>query len=442
MSSKKKTAATKDDCKPALVPKLRFPEFREAEVWSQVKLGAVADIKTGPFGSTLHQSDYVVNGTPIVTVEHLSEGGLVHKNLPMVSDEDKQRLKSYILRAGDIVFSRVGSVDRNSLVRDEEVGWLFSGRLLRIRTNSTDLIPPFLSYYFQLDATKSKLRAVAVGQTMASLNTEILSAFQVLTAQPAEQQKIAECLSSVDELMAAQSRKVDALKTHKKGLMQQLFPREGETQPRLRFPEFQNAGEWVAAPLGQLLVSSPDYGVNAAAVPFSDGLPKYLRITDISEDGTYLSDKMVSVDIEPTDGNYLDEGDIALARTGASVGKSYRYRKEDGRLVFAGFLIRIKPAKKKLVSAYLANFLTTDVYWDWVAATSTRSGQPGINSTEYSSLSIPLPPGDLSEQQRIADCLTSLDDLIAAQTQKLAALKTHKKGLMQQLFPSSEEIES
>jgi type I restriction enzyme S subunit len=259
---------------------------------------------------------------------------------------------------------------------------------------------------------------------------------------PAEQQKIAECLSSVDERIAAQARKLDALKTHKKGLMQQLFPREGETQPRLRFPEFREDGEWVAGPLGQLLVGSPDYGVNAAAVPFSEQLPKYLRITDISEDGTYLSDKMVSVDIEPTEGNYLDEGDIALARTGASVGKSYRYRKEDGRLVFAGFLIRIKPAKKKLISAYLANFLTTDVYWDWVAVTSTRSGQPGINSTEYSSLSIPLPPGDLAEQQRIADCLSSLDDLIAAQTQTLEALKTHKRGLMQQLFPSPEEVEA
>jgi type I restriction enzyme S subunit len=167
-----------------------------------------------------------------------------------------------------------------------------------------------------------------------------------------------------------------------------------------------------------------------------------LRITDISDEGSYLSDKKVSVDLEPTDGNYLDEGDIALARTGASVGKSYRYRKEDGRLVFAGFLIRVKPDKKRLVSAYLANYLTTWQYWDWVAVTSARSGQPGINSIEYSSLAIPLPPGDLAEQKRVADCLTSLDEMIAAQTQKLDALKTHKKGLMQQLFPSPEEVEA
>jgi type I restriction enzyme S subunit len=204
--------------------------------------------------------------------------------------------------------------------------------------------------------------------------------------------------------------------------------------PKLRFPEFRDAPEWGYAPLGKLLMSTPDYGVNAAAVPFSERLPKYLRITDISEDGLYLSDKRVSVDLEPTAGNYLDEGDIVLARTGASVGKSYRYQKEDGKLVFAGFLIRVKPNRNRLVSAYLANFLTTVQFWKWVAITSARSGQPGINSTEYSSLAIPLPP-DLPEQQRIADCLTTLDEVIAAQRQKLDALKTHKKGLMQQLFP-------
>lgn len=208
--------------------------------------------------------------------------------------------------------------------------------------------------------------------------------------------------------------------------------------PVLRFPEFRDEGEWTNSLLGKLLIGSPDYGVNAAAVPFADNLPKYLRITDISEDGQYLPDKQVSVDLDATDENYLDEGDIVLARTGASVGKSYRYRKNDGKLVFAGFLIRVKPDPRLLISTYLANFLTTDHFWKWVAVTSARSGQPGVNSTEYCSLVIPLPP-NISEQQKIADCLSSLDDLITAQTQKLEALKAHKKALMQQLFPAEGE---
>jgi type I restriction enzyme S subunit len=205
--------------------------------------------------------------------------------------------------------------------------------------------------------------------------------------------------------------------------------------PKLRFPEFRDAGKWTNALLGKLLIGSPDYGVNAAAVPFTDNLPKYLRITDISEGGQYLPDNQVSVDLDATDENYLDEGDIVLARTGASVGKSYRYRKDDGKLVFAGFLIRVKPDPRLLISTYLANFLTTDQFWKWIAVTSARSGQPGVNSTEYSSLAIPLPP-KFSEQQKIADCLASLDEWITLEAQKLDTLKIHKKGLMQQLFPA------
>jgi type I restriction enzyme S subunit len=216
-------------------------------------------------------------------------------------------------------------------------------------------------------------------------------------------------------------------KTQKRGLV-----------PKLRFPAFRDAGEWSTALLGRLLIGSPDYGVNAAAVPFADNLPKYLRITDISEDGQYLPDKQVSVDLDATDENYLDEGDIVLARTGASVGKSYRYRKEDGKLVFAGFLIRVKPDPRLLFSTYLANFLTTDQFWKWVAVTSARSGQPGLNGPEYGSLVIPLPP-KFPEQQKIADCLASLDERITLEAKKLDTLKTHKKGLMQQLFPTEGE---
>jgi len=233
--------------------------------------------------------------------------------------------------------------------------------------------------------------------------------------------------------------------------MQQLFPAEGETLPQLRFPEFQKAPEWEEKRLGELLLRQPDYGVNAPAAPYSKDLPVYLRITDISDDGHYLQDKKVSVAIEVTKESYLNEGDIVLARTGASVGKSYRYRKDDGNFVFAGFLIRIKPNNAKILSDFLFNYFSTKRYWKWVGITSTRSGQPGINSSEYATLQVSLPPsnehgdglnehGDgLLEQQKIVDCLSSLDDLISTQTQKIDMLKLHKKGLLQGLFPQINE---
>lgn len=208
--------------------------------------------------------------------------------------------------------------------------------------------------------------------------------------------------------------------------------------PTLRFPEFRGKAEWMKYQLGQCLLRHPEYGINAPAVPYSNNLPRYLRITDISEDGEIRQDQKVSVAKGVIDENYLDDGDVVLARTGASVGKAYKYRLKDGKLVFAGFLIRVKPDTRKLNSELLFQFLSTEQYWHWVNLTSARSGQPGINGNEYSLLPIPLPP-TLNEQQKIADCLASIDDLITTQTQKLDTLKTHKKGLMLQLFPAEGE---
>ena len=207
--------------------------------------------------------------------------------------------------------------------------------------------------------------------------------------------------------------------------------------PKLRFPEFQGAGEWEEKRLGNCLLTHPEYGVNAPAVPYSESLPTYLRITDISEDGIYNANKKVSVGIDVTNENYLEDGDIVLARTGASVGKSYRYKIADGQLVFAGFLIRIRPDVSKASSVFIHYTLTSDKYWKWINMTSARSGQPGINSNEYASFPILL--SHMHEQQKIADCLSSLDELITLHTQKLDSLKTRKKGSMQQLFPAEGE---
>ena len=147
--------------------------------WTSKPLNDIADVKTGPFGSSLHASDYVLSGTPIVTVEHLGERSITRQNLPLVSEADKQRLSSYCLQTDDIVFSRVGSVDRNAYVTEKENGWLFSGRLLRIRVASAEVNAKYLSYYFKFETTIQRIRDIAVGQTMASLNTKLLNSFVI-----------------------------------------------------------------------------------------------------------------------------------------------------------------------------------------------------------------------------------------------------------------------
>lgn len=165
-------------------------------------LGAVCGkggVQTGPFGSQLHNEDYVSVGTPIVTVEHLGENRFTHQNLPMVSDQDKRRLSKYTLKPGDIVFSRVGSVDRRAIVRAEEDGWMFSGRCLRVRTKSESVDPTWLSHFFGLESFREYIRAVAVGATMPSINTSILSSVPLYLPPISQQRATAEFLDALDD---------------------------------------------------------------------------------------------------------------------------------------------------------------------------------------------------------------------------------------------------
>ena len=165
--------------------------------WRTIPLGELADIQTGPFGSQLHKEDYVTNGTPIVTVEHLGQRHFTKQNLPCVSSADRQRLSKYTLRPGDIVFSRVGSVDRCSYVESNHDGWLFSGRCLRVRPKD-NIVPLFLYSYFQLEDTKQFVRNIAVGATMPSINTSLLSSVPIVLPYIDAQSRIASILDSID----------------------------------------------------------------------------------------------------------------------------------------------------------------------------------------------------------------------------------------------------
>ena len=174
------------------------------------KLSDIAEVQTGPFGSQLHNEDYATVGTPIVTVEHLGNRRFSKQNLPLVSNTDKERLTKYILREGDIVFSRVGSVDRCSYVSGLENGWLFSGRCLRVRCgNSCD--PLFLYYYFCNEPIKQYIKSIAVGATMPSINTGLMADIPIALPNIEDQKRIAGILSSLDDKIELNRRINDNL---------------------------------------------------------------------------------------------------------------------------------------------------------------------------------------------------------------------------------------
>lgn len=190
--------------------------------------------------------------------------------------------------------------------------------------------------------------------------------------------------------------------------------------------------EWEVKSLGDLCHNTGDYGINAPAVPYSEDLPTYLRITDIDNWGKFIKDNKVSVD-NPNSLQYvLKDGDIVFARTGATVGKTYLYDSNDGRLVYAGFLIRFSPNTNKVVPYYIKTYTETSAYWNWVRIISQRSGQPGINSVEYGSLKLAVPP--MEEQRKIAEILGIWDEAIEKQSRLIERLEVRKRGLMQRLL--------
>ena len=207
------------------VPPLRFPEF--SGEWKCTTIGNIGDIKNGPFGSVLHAEDYVENGIPIVTTEHFKTGLMPSDKfgIPQVSNEDYIRLKGYRLETNDIVFSRVGSVDINAHVGIEQNGWLFSGRVLRVRPKY-DIDSLFLHYALSTEAVKRDIRNRAVGQTMPSINTPILSSTTIqLPKDLFEQKKVAHFLRLLDERIITQNKIIYKLKSLIRGIMVELQKR-------------------------------------------------------------------------------------------------------------------------------------------------------------------------------------------------------------------------
>lgn len=198
-------------------------------------------VQTGPFGSQLHASDYVEHGTPIITVEHLGENRIIHSNLPRVTDDDRNRLGRYTLITGDIVFSRVGSVDRRALVHPEEDGWLFSGRCLRVRPDPNKIDPGYLSWFFGLSGFQQYIRQVAVGATMPSLNTRILGGVRIYYPRSLnEQRAIAGVLGALDDKIAQNQRTARALERLVRAVFRSWFvdfePVKAKADGALAFP--------------------------------------------------------------------------------------------------------------------------------------------------------------------------------------------------------------
>lgn len=285
------------------------------------------------------------------------------------------------------------------------------------------------------------------GMAQPKLNRAKLDIIPIPLPSLHEQQKIADCLSSLDELITAETQKLEAYKDHKKWLMQQLFPAEGETVPGLRFPEFRDAGEWEVKKLIDVADKKTKWsfigGPFGSNLKSSDYVADGIRIIQLQNigDAEFFDDYKIFTSEEKADellANNIYPGEIILSKMGDPVGRACLIPYKHARYVMCSDGIRLVVDEKAYSKYFIYTLINSIQFRALVEKTATGSTRKRIGIDDLKNLPMVVPKPE--EQQKIADCLSSLDELITAEIQKLEAYKTHKKGLMQGLFPSTDEV--
>ena len=405
-------------------PALRFKGFTDP--WEQRKLGDISEIKTGPFGSTLHADDYVSDGIPIITTEHFKTGSLpIDKcGLPQVSENDFSRLSAYILNAGDIVFSRVGSVDINALITPFQSTWLFSGRVLRVRPQNKNS-SQFLHTLLETEDVKNDIRTRAVGQTMPSINTEILKTTPLrLPESTLEQEQLGKYFLNLDTLITLHQRKHEKLVNIKKSMLDKMFPQNGVSVPEIRFKGFTDPWEQrkfsdITFPAGEK--NRDNLPLESYSITNEHG---FIPQDEKFENGGTMreADKRMYYIVSPNSFAYnparINVGSIGYQNTGKDVIVSSLYEvfktsdDVDDRLLWHWFK---SPDFQKLIFQLQEGGVRLYFYYDKLC---------------MGTVSLP----SLEEQRKIGQFFDSLDTLITLHQRKLEKLQNIKKSCLEKMF--------
>jgi type I restriction enzyme S subunit len=412
-------------------PKLRFPDFKEADDWQPVPLNRLAT-RT----KQKNRDDKIIR-----VLTNSAEFGVMDQRDFFDKDIATQgNLESYcVVELGSYVYNpRISATAPVGPISKNKIGTGVMSPLYTVfKFNNEN--NEFYEHYFKTAGWHGYMRqasSTGARHDRMAISSEDFMAMPLPVAMPKEQQKIADCLSSLDEIITIQTRKVEAIKTRKKGLMQQLFPRAGESQPRLRFPEFQNAGKWGEVALGE--IAEIKLGKMLDKQKHTTGfLLPYLNNLAVRWNEVNTSDlpKMYFNDRE-LDRFGLRSGDVVVCE-GGEPGRAAVWDGSLPDLKFQKAIHRVRfnvPFVPKILVLHLENLADTTAF----EMLFTGGGIKHLTGETFSRLKIPLIP--YAEQHRIASCLSSLDALITAAAQELVTLKTHKKGLMQQLFPQAEPM--
>ena len=414
--------------KKTLVPVLRFSEFLDAGEWKGLELGPLTTKVGSGITPTGGDKNYKSEGRPFVRSQNVGWDELILDDVAFIDEEIHQSFDSTEIKVSDVLLNITGASIGRSAVADSRItGGNVNQHVCIIRTKQDELNPVLLNHFLISERGQKQIDSFQAGGNRQGLNFAQIRSFKIpLPPTTNEQRKICDCLTSIGELITTQTRKLDALKIHKKGLMQQLFPVKGETVPKRRFPEFRDKGEWGANTFGgaATFLNGRAYSQDEL---LDDGKYRVLRVGNF-----FSSNHWYYSDLELEENKYCDKGDLLYAWSA-----SFGPRIWQGEKVIYHYHIW-KVLKKKGVDR---NFLFNLLEYETERMKSQSANGLGLmhitkGAIENWQCRIPK----IEEQQKIADFLSSIDELITAQTQKLKTLKAHKNGLVQQLFPTKDEV--
>lgn len=401
---------------------------------TRVILGDIAISQTGPFGSQLHEEDYVSEGTPIVTVEHLGDTNFTHQNLPFVSEADTKRLSKYILIEGDIVFSRVGSIDRNVYVDKNHEGWMFSGRCIRVRVDKNKVNPKYLSYYFKQNSFKKMMMNLAVGATMPSLNTKIMNSIELDLLPRENQDKIANILSAIDDKIQINNKIDQELEVMAKTLYDYWFvqfdfpdqngnPYRSSGGKMVYNPELKREipEGWGVEKLGEL--AQFKNGINYEKTSSGSEKVKIINVRNISSSTIFINQTdldEIFLENDKSTNFIVNEGMILITRSGIP-GATRLVSELEAKTVYSGFIIASEVndlINKNLIFYYLKN--VEEVLKNQSAGTIMKN----ISQSVLTDMTVSLPPQNvLLKFNSIIDNLLEQMKNIQRQNQELTKLR-------------------
>ena len=358
------------------------------EEWKEYKLGEIAEIQTGPFGSQLHQSDYVDNGTPCIMPTNIGPHlDIKTEGIAHIKDEDVKRLNRHCVKTGDIIYSRRGDIEKCAFISQQEEGWLCGTGCLRIRINEENTNPHFIAYQLSTKECKKWIVGNAVGTTMLNLNTGILKDLPLLLPKKMMQDAVVSILSSLDDKIEVNRRINENLEQQAQALFKSWF---------VDFEPFKD-GEFVESELGMIpkgwrVVSLGDLMCyNGGSQPpasefievYKEGYIRFIQIRDYASDGhiTYIPISKRN--------KLCDVKDIMIARYGASLGRICFGLKGAYNVALA----KVTPLKDYF-REYLRCFLNTREFYEGINNKGNRAVQAGFNQSDIQSFRLPFPTDD------------------------------------------------